>query len=139
MFCEQVDMPIIGRVLNKLEDDKIRIEHWIQEIKDETIFPSVQLPVIKKCRGCEIKTDQARSKRNKLNTRCVTNISAEKCVIINASSIQNDRYMVDNSIYEVLAQAECKHHRGSNKKARNIEKINGLLRYIYPKVIEKSY
>ncbi|GBC16440.2 hypothetical protein GLOIN_2v1786842 [Rhizophagus irregularis DAOM 181602=DAOM 197198] len=58
---------------------------------------------------------------------------AEKCVIINASSIQNDRYMVDNFIYEVLAQAKCKHHGGSNEKARNIKKVNGLLRYIYPK------
>ncbi|CAB4429684.1 unnamed protein product [Rhizophagus irregularis] len=27
-FCKQVDMPIIGRVLNKLENDKIRIKHW---------------------------------------------------------------------------------------------------------------
>lgn len=77
MFCKQVDMPIIGHVLNKLENNKIQIEHWIQEIVDETISPLVQLPVIKKCRGCEIKTDQTRSKRNKLNTYCITNISAE--------------------------------------------------------------
>jgi hypothetical protein len=98
----------------------------------------VQLPVIKKCRRCEIKIDQARSKRNKLNTRCITNISAEKCVIINANSIQNDRYIVDNSIYEVLAQAECKHYGRSNEKARNIEKVNGLLRYIHPKSYRKE-
>lgn len=46
--------------------------------------------------------------------------------------------MVDNFIYEVLAQAKCKHHGGSNEKARNIKKVNGLLRYIYPKSYRKE-
>ncbi|EXX72164.1 hypothetical protein RirG_071880 [Rhizophagus irregularis DAOM 197198w] len=47
--------PIIGRVLDNPNEDKIRIEHWIQNLENDQISPSVQLPILKKCGECEVK------------------------------------------------------------------------------------
>ncbi|RGB41193.1 hypothetical protein C1646_752455 [Rhizophagus diaphanus] len=91
-------------------NDKVLIKHWIQDIIDNTISPSMNLPIIKKCRGCDVKTELSRSKRKNSNIRYITYINREIYVKIKASSIQNDHYIVDNTIYEVLAQAECKHY-----------------------------
>ncbi|RGB27524.1 hypothetical protein C1646_769005 [Rhizophagus diaphanus] len=56
-FNDQVNTLIIGHIIDKSDNGKFVIEHWIQEIENDTISPSLQLPIIKKCRGCEIKTD----------------------------------------------------------------------------------
>ncbi|POG61281.1 hypothetical protein GLOIN_2v1786842 [Rhizophagus irregularis DAOM 181602=DAOM 197198] len=110
-FHDQIGKPIIGRVLNDSNEDKIRIEHWIQDLENDQISPLVQLPILKKCGGCEVKTNQIRNKRSNTKVRCITDINIENCVKINANSIQNDRYIADMAIYEALAQAECKYYR----------------------------
>ncbi|CAB4406683.1 unnamed protein product [Rhizophagus irregularis] len=94
--------------------------------------PSVQLPIIKKCGGCEVKTSQNRSKRNNIKVRCITDVNIENCVKIDANSIQNDRYMIDMAIYEALAQAECKYYGKTSMNECIIEKVNGLFKYIHP-------
>lgn len=132
-FNDQVNTSIIGRIIDKPDNGKFVIEHWIQEIENDTISPLLQLPIIKKCRGCEIKTDRTRNRRNNSNMRCITKAAIDNSVKINASFIQNDHYIIDNSIYEVLAQAKCKHYGGLNVKVNDVERVNGLLRYIYPK------
>ncbi|PKY60229.1 hypothetical protein RhiirA4_483710 [Rhizophagus irregularis] len=63
-FHDQIGKPIISRVLDKPNENIISIEHWIQDVESDQISPSVQLPIIKKCGGCEVKTIQNRSKRS---------------------------------------------------------------------------
>ncbi|CAB5395178.1 unnamed protein product [Rhizophagus irregularis] len=63
-FHDQIGKPIIGRVLNDPNEDKIHIEHWIQDLENDQISPLVQLPILKKCGGCEVKTNQIRNKRS---------------------------------------------------------------------------
>ncbi|PKY26376.1 hypothetical protein RhiirB3_472997 [Rhizophagus irregularis] len=127
-FNDQVNTSIIRRIIDKPDNGKFVIEHWIQEIENDTISPLLQLPIIKKCRGCEIKTDRTRNRRNNSNMRCITKAAIDNSVKINASFIQNDHYIIDNSIYEVLAQAKCKHYGGLNVKVNDVERVNGLLR-----------
>jgi hypothetical protein len=81
-FHNQVGKPIIGCVLDKPNEDKVRIEHWIQELEDDQLSPSVQLPIIRKCRGCEVKTNQVRNKRSNTKVRCVADIDIENCIKI---------------------------------------------------------
>ncbi|PKY57015.1 hypothetical protein RhiirA4_477754 [Rhizophagus irregularis] len=50
-FHNQIGKPIIGRVLDKPKEDQLWVEHWIQELEDDQLSPSVQLPIIKKCGG----------------------------------------------------------------------------------------
>ncbi|EXX58696.1 hypothetical protein RirG_195570 [Rhizophagus irregularis DAOM 197198w] len=121
-FNDQVNTSIIGRIIDKPDNGKFVIEHWIQEIENDTISPLLQLPIIKKCRGCEIKTDRTRNRRNNSNMRCITKAAIDNSVKINASFIQNDHYIIDNSIYEVLAQAKCKHYGGLNVKVNDVER-----------------
>ncbi|CAB5360707.1 unnamed protein product [Rhizophagus irregularis] len=130
-FHDQTGKPIIGRVLDNPNEDRIRIEHWIQDLENDQISPSVQLPILKKCGGCEVKTNQIRNKRNNTKVRCIADISIENCVKVNANSIQNDRYIADMAIYETLAQAECKYYRKTSMNECIIEKVNGLLKYIH--------
>uniref|UniRef100_U9UFY7 RNase H type-1 domain-containing protein n=1 Tax=Rhizophagus irregularis (strain DAOM 181602 / DAOM 197198 / MUCL 43194) TaxID=747089 RepID=U9UFY7_RHIID len=130
-FHDQIGKPIIGRVLDNPNEDKIRIEHWIQDLENDQISPSVQLPILKKCGGCEVKTNQIRNKRSNTKVRCIADISIENCVKVNANSIQNDRYIADMAIYETLAQAECKYYRKTSMNECIIEKVNGLLKYIH--------
>ncbi|CAB5377137.1 unnamed protein product [Rhizophagus irregularis] len=132
-FNDQVNTSIIGHIIDKPDNGKFVIEYWIQKIENDTISPLLQLPIIKKCRGCEIKTDRTRNRRNNSNMRCITKAAIDNSVKINASFIQNDHYIIDNSIYEVLAQVKCKHYGGPNVKVNDVERVNGLLRYIYPK------
>ncbi|PKC58605.1 hypothetical protein RhiirA1_540992 [Rhizophagus irregularis] len=106
-------------------------KHWIQDLENDQISPSVQLPILKKCGGCEVKTNQIRNKRNNTKVRCIADISIENCVKVNANSIQNDRYIADMAIYETLAQAECKYYRKTSMNECIIEKVNGLLKYIH--------
>src|SRR5436305_12191210 len=75
-FSKQMNKAIIERILNKPDCQKVMIEHWVQEITSDKISPSLQLPIIKRCGGCEIKTDH------------ITMIDLDKSVKINAS-IQN--------------------------------------------------
>ncbi|CAB5379749.1 unnamed protein product [Rhizophagus irregularis] len=131
-FHDQIGKPIIGRVLDNPNEDKIRIEHWIQDLENDQISPSVQLPILKKCGGCEVKTNQIRNKRSNTKVRCIADISIENCVKVNANSIQNDRYIADMAIYEALAQAECKYYGKTSMNECIIEKVNGLLKYIHP-------
>ncbi|PKY56245.1 hypothetical protein RhiirA4_476395, partial [Rhizophagus irregularis] len=131
-FYDQIGKPIIGRVLDKPNEDIISIEHWIQDVENDQMSPSVQLPIIKKCGGCEVKTSQNRSKRNNIKVRCITDVNIENCVKIDANSIQNDRYMIDMAIYEALAQAECKYYGKTSMNECIIEKVNGLFKYIHP-------
>ncbi|GBC51848.2 ribonuclease H-like domain-containing protein [Rhizophagus irregularis DAOM 181602=DAOM 197198] len=104
-FHDQMGKPIIGRVLDNPNEDKIRIEHWIQNLENDQISPSVQ---------------------------CIADINIENCVKINANLIQNDRYIADIAIYEALAQAECKYYRKTSMNECIIEKVNGLFKYIHP-------
>ncbi|CAB5371762.1 unnamed protein product [Rhizophagus irregularis] len=131
-FHDQIGKPIIGRVLDKPKEDKIRIEHWIQDLENDQISPSVQLPILKKCGRCEVKTNQIRNKKSNTKVRCITDISIENCVKVNANSIQNDRYIADMAIYEALAQAECKYYGKTSMNECIIEKVNGLFKYIHP-------
>ncbi|PKK56978.1 hypothetical protein RhiirC2_798909, partial [Rhizophagus irregularis] len=125
-----ISKPIIGRVLDNPNEDKIRIEHWIQDLKNDQISLLVQLPILKKCGGCEVKTNHCKSEIKEV--RCITDINIENCVKINANSIQNDRYIADMAIYEALAQAECKYYRKMSMNECIIEKVNGLFKYIHP-------
>ncbi|PKK60769.1 hypothetical protein RhiirC2_870830 [Rhizophagus irregularis] len=127
-FNDQVNTSIIGHIIDKPDNGKFVIEYWIQKIENDTISPLLQLPIIKKCRGCEIKTDRTRNRRNNSNMRCITKAAIDNSVKINASFIQNDHYIIDNSIYEVLAQVKCKHYGGPNVKVNDVERVNGLLR-----------
>ncbi|CAB5311854.1 unnamed protein product [Rhizophagus irregularis] len=131
-FHDQIGKPIIGRILDKPKEDKIRIEHWIQDLENDQISPSVQLPILKKCGGCEVKMNQIRNKRSNTKVRCITDISIENCVKVNANSIQNDCYIADMAIYEALAQAECKYYEKTSMNECIIEKVNGLFKYIHP-------
>ncbi|CAB5374283.1 unnamed protein product [Rhizophagus irregularis] len=105
-FHDQIGKPIIGRVLDNPNEDKIRIEHWIQDLENDQISPSVQLPILKKCEGCEVKTNQIRNKKSNTKVRCIADINIENCVKVSANSIQNDHYIADMAIYEALTQAE---------------------------------
>ncbi|EXX58418.1 hypothetical protein RirG_198160 [Rhizophagus irregularis DAOM 197198w] len=106
-FHDQIGTkPIIGRVLDNPNEDKIRIEHWIQDLENDQISPSVQLPILKKCEGCEVKTNQIRNKKSNTKVRCIADINIENCVKVSANSIQNDHYIADMAIYEALTQAE---------------------------------
>ncbi|CAB5338006.1 unnamed protein product [Rhizophagus irregularis] len=132
-FHDQIGTkPIIGRVLDNPNEDKIRIEHWIQDLENDQISPSVQLPILKKCEGCEVKMNQIRNKRSNTKVRCIADINIENCVKVNANSIQNDRYIADIAIYEALAQAECKYYEKTSMNECIIEKVNGLFKYIHP-------
>ncbi|RGB34082.1 hypothetical protein C1646_760959 [Rhizophagus diaphanus] len=91
-----------GHIINKVDNnnDKVLIKHWIQDIIDDTISSSINLPIIKKCKGCDVKIELSR---------------------------------INNVIYEVLVQAECKYYGESSAKVNNVKKINSLLRYVYLK------
>ncbi|RGB38228.1 hypothetical protein C1646_755958 [Rhizophagus diaphanus] len=115
-----------------INEDNLKIRQWIVtfndqvngSILDDTIFPSMNLPIIKKCKGCDVKTEVSRSKQKNSNICCITYINQDICVKIKASSIQNDHYIVDNAIYEVLVQAEYKHYSESSAKLRvNLVKV----------------
>ncbi|PKB94430.1 hypothetical protein RhiirA5_438801 [Rhizophagus irregularis] len=111
-----------------------RIPSWFKFIETKLIedpLKSKKLPILKKCGGCEVKTNQIRNKRNNTKVRCIADISIENCVKVNANSIQNDRYIADMAIYEALAQAECKYYRKTSMNECIIEKVNGLLKYIH--------
>ncbi|CAB5358458.1 unnamed protein product [Rhizophagus irregularis] len=131
-FHDQIGKPIIGRVLDNPNKDKIHIEHWIQDLENDQILPSVQLPILKKCGRCEMKTNQIRNKRSNTKVRCIADINIENCVKVNANSIQNDHYIADMAIYEALAQAESKYYRKTSINECIIEKVNGLFKYIHP-------
>ncbi|GBC54306.2 ribonuclease H-like domain-containing protein [Rhizophagus irregularis DAOM 181602=DAOM 197198] len=126
------DKPIIGRVLDNSNEDKICIEHWIQDLENDQISPSVQLPILKKCGRCEVKMNQIRNKKSNIKVRFITDINIENCVKINANLIQNNCYIADMAIYEALAQAECKYYRKTSINECIIKKVNGLFKYIHP-------
>ena len=47
-------------------------EHWVHDTIDE-LFPSVQLPKVKPCIECKMKTIHTRSKRKTIKQRCLFN------------------------------------------------------------------
>ncbi|CAB4489587.1 unnamed protein product [Rhizophagus irregularis] len=116
--------------------NNLKTKNWIttfhDQIENDQISPSVQLPILKKCGGCEVKTNQIRNKRSNTKVRCIADINIENCVKVNANSIQNDRYIADMAIYETLVQAECKYCGKTSKNECIIEKVNGLFKYIHP-------
>ncbi|CAB5367294.1 unnamed protein product [Rhizophagus irregularis] len=118
--------------------DNLKTKNWITtfhdqiDLENDQISPSVQLPILKKCGGCEVKTNQIRNKRSNTKVRCIADISIENYVKVNANSIQNDHYIVDMAIYEALAQAECKYYGKTSMNECIIEKVNGLFKYIHP-------
>ncbi|CAB4406006.1 unnamed protein product [Rhizophagus irregularis] len=82
------------------------VEHWIYDIGVNKISPSVQLPIIKKYSGCDLKEIHTKSKRKSVKQRCLLIINdTNRSIKINAKSI-NDRYILDISVFECLAQAE---------------------------------
>ncbi|RGB28176.1 hypothetical protein C1646_768154 [Rhizophagus diaphanus] len=66
-FHDQMNKSIIGYIINKPGNDKELVKYWIQEMTNNTISSSVQLPIIKRCRRCNIKTDQVRKSNAKSN------------------------------------------------------------------------
>ncbi|CAB5293894.1 unnamed protein product [Rhizophagus irregularis] len=122
-----------------LKSKKVKIDyqlgyniHNIQDLENDQISPSVQLPILKKCGECEVKTNQIRNKRSNNKVRCIADINIKNCVKVNANSIQNDHYIADMAIYEALAQAECKYYRKTSMNKCIIEKVNSLFKYIHP-------
>ncbi|GES83459.1 hypothetical protein GLOIN_2v1790829 [Rhizophagus clarus] len=69
-------------------DLRIRlVEHWIHNINDDSISPSIQVLVLIKYTGCELKDIQPRSKRKTANNRCLLFIDKEKIINVKAQSI----------------------------------------------------
>ncbi|EXX54284.1 hypothetical protein RirG_236020 [Rhizophagus irregularis DAOM 197198w] len=118
--------------------DNLKTKNWITtfhdqiDLENDQISPSVQLPILKKCGECEVKTNQIRNKRSNNKVRCIADINIKNCVKVNANSIQNDHYIADMAIYEALAQAECKYYGKTSMNKCIIEKVNSLFKYIHP-------
>ncbi|GBB93182.1 hypothetical protein RclHR1_21260003 [Rhizophagus clarus] len=81
------------------------VEHWIHNINDDSISPSIQAPVLIKCTGCELKDIQPRSKRKTANNRCLLFIDKKKTINVKAQSIQ-DAYILDFLVFEYIAMIE---------------------------------
>ncbi|GBB96322.1 hypothetical protein RclHR1_27260001 [Rhizophagus clarus] len=81
------------------------VEHWIHNINDDSISPSIQAPVLIHCSGCKLKDIQSRSKRKMANNRCLLFIDKESTIDVKAQSIQ-DAYILDSSIFEYIAMIE---------------------------------
>ncbi|GES81881.1 hypothetical protein GLOIN_2v1786842 [Rhizophagus clarus] len=90
---------------SKVSDKNLRKKQWIYNINDNFISSSVQVPVLIRCTGYELKNIQSRSKRKTANNRCLLFIDKEKTINVKAQSIQ-DVYILDSSVFEYIAIIE---------------------------------
>ncbi|PKK67661.1 hypothetical protein RhiirC2_783241, partial [Rhizophagus irregularis] len=122
------DEAVIARIIDNKHDALIA-EHWIQDVNEE-ISPSVQLPVIKKCNGCDLKSFHTRSPRSSVKKRCLFKVDKQTTIKVKASSIECDKYIMDTAIFENLAIAEnlfyTDNYIGVNTS------INDVLKYVSP-------
>ncbi|PKK65766.1 hypothetical protein RhiirC2_785683, partial [Rhizophagus irregularis] len=79
------DEAVIARIID-IKHDSLIAEHWIQDANKE-ISPSVQLPVIKKCNGCDLKSFHTRSPRSSVKKRCLFKVNKQTTIKVKASSI----------------------------------------------------
>ncbi|CAB4445330.1 unnamed protein product [Rhizophagus irregularis] len=104
-YHEKNAVAYLGRVIEIGTEGTI-VKHWIHDIGVNDISPSVQLPIIKKCADCDLKEFHTKSRRKSVKQRCLLTISDNnRSVKINTKSIEN-RYILDMSVFECLAQAE---------------------------------
>ncbi|RGB27914.1 hypothetical protein C1646_768497 [Rhizophagus diaphanus] len=73
-YHEKNAMAYLGRVIEIGKEGTI-VEHWIHDIGVDNISSSVQLPIIKKCTGCDLKKIYTKSKRKGVKRRCLLNIN----------------------------------------------------------------
>ncbi|CAB5180894.1 unnamed protein product [Rhizophagus irregularis] len=106
-----------------------RKEHWIQDVKEE-ISPSVQLPVIKKCNGCDLKLFHTRSPRSSVKKRCLFKVDKQTTIKVKASSIECDKYIMDTAIFENLALAENLFYTDNSIGVNT--SLNDVLKYVSP-------
>ncbi|GBC03400.1 hypothetical protein RclHR1_00510031 [Rhizophagus clarus] len=66
-YSDKLNFSYFGHIL--FNDQILMVEHWIHNIKDDSISPSIQVPVLVQCTGCELKDIQSRSKRKTANNR----------------------------------------------------------------------
>ncbi|PKY52450.1 hypothetical protein RhiirA4_425285 [Rhizophagus irregularis] len=129
-YHEKNAVAYLGRVIETGIEGTI-VEHWIHDIGVDNISPSVQLPIIKKCSGCDLKEIHTKSKRKSVKQRCLLTIKdTDRSVKINAKSI-DDRYILDMSVFECLAQAE------NNSITKLVDSVtdrapSNLLTFIHP-------
>ncbi|PKK61788.1 hypothetical protein RhiirC2_718175 [Rhizophagus irregularis] len=129
-YHEKNAVAYLGRVIETGVEGTI-VEHWIHDIGVDNISPSVQLPIIKKCSGCDLKEIHTKSKRKSVKQRCLLTINdTDRSVKINAKSI-DDRYILDMLVFECLAQAE------NNSITKLVDSItdrtpSNLLTFIHP-------
>ncbi|CAB5374838.1 unnamed protein product [Rhizophagus irregularis] len=129
-YHEKNAVAYLGRVIETGVEGTI-VEHWIHDIGVDNISPSVQLPIIKKCSGCDLKKIHTKSKRKSVKQRCLLTINdTDRSVKINAKSI-DDRYILDMSVFECLAQAE------NNSITKLVDSVtdrtpSNLLTFIHP-------
>ncbi|GES77902.1 hypothetical protein GLOIN_2v1766738 [Rhizophagus clarus] len=79
-YSDKLDSSYFGHILSN--DQTPMVKHWIHNINDDSISPSIQVPVLIKCTGCELKDIQSRTQ-----------------------SIQ-DAYILDSSVFEYIAMIE---------------------------------
>ncbi|CAB4462627.1 unnamed protein product [Rhizophagus irregularis] len=129
-YHEKNAVAYLGRVIETGVEGTI-VEHWIYDIGVDNISPSVQLPIIKKCSGCDLKEIHTKSKRKSVKQRCLLTINdTDRSVKINAKSI-DDRYILDMSVFECLAQAK------NNSITKLVDSVtdrtpSNLLTFIHP-------
>ncbi|CAB4413243.1 unnamed protein product [Rhizophagus irregularis] len=104
-YHEKNTVAYLGKVI-ETETEGTIVEHWIHDIGIDNISFLVQLPIIKKCAGCDLKEFHTKSKRKSIKQRYLLTIDdTNRSVKINAKSIK-DRYILDMSVFEYLAKAE---------------------------------
>ncbi|CAB5372051.1 unnamed protein product [Rhizophagus irregularis] len=127
-YTKITDEAVIARIIDNQHDSLIA-EHWIQDVKEE-ISPSVQLPVIKKCNGCDLKLFHTRSPRSSVKKRCLFKVDKQTTIKVKASSIECDKYIMDTAIFENLALAENLFYT-DNFIGVNTS-LNDVLKYVSP-------
>ncbi|PKY37365.1 hypothetical protein RhiirA4_450213 [Rhizophagus irregularis] len=75
-YHEKNAVAYLGRVIETGTEGMV-VEHWIHDIGVENISPSVQLPIIKKCSGCDLKEIHTKSKKKGVKQRYM---SVFKCI-----------------------------------------------------------
>jgi hypothetical protein len=107
MWNDQIQTSIIGQIKQKY-DNELLIEHWIHDIQNNDISPLIQTPFVKKCNRCKISIMDIRNKRKSIIRRCLFKQPYNNLIKINSKSIQQDRYIVDNSLFEYYALVAMK-------------------------------
>jgi hypothetical protein len=84
---DKIQLSIIGHIKQKYNNE-VAIEHWIHNTQNDNILPSIQIPIVKKCTGCEISIMDIKNKRKSVVRHCLFKQPYNNLIKINSKSIQ---------------------------------------------------